>query len=99
MRKSGIKGQMLLLFAIVCLCVSAFIYQSCSLLIKDKQSVSETKQQKADKRASAEYEKAREQHYKNQSKAAKKMMKRTGKQASDFNKPMKRKGFNKTKCY
>ncbi|MEI8048002.1 MAG: hypothetical protein WCI92_11530 [Bacteroidota bacterium] len=98
MRKSGIKRQILLLFAIVCLCISAFINQGCSLLIKDKQSVSEKKQQKADEKASAEYEKAREQHYKIQSKTAKKMMKRTKKQASDFNKPMKRKGFNKTKC-
>lgn len=84
--------------AILFTAIISFTGSSCSILRRDKQSAAEKKQQEADKQASAEYEKARKQHYRNQSKEAKKMMKKTKKQADGFNKPKRRKGFNKTKC-
>jgi type VI protein secretion system component VasK len=98
MNKPASKGRLLLLTAILVLMAFSFTGSGCRLLKRDKQSIAEKKQGEADKKATAEYEKARKQHYTHQSKEAKKMMKRTQKQASKFNKPMKRKAFSNTKC-
>jgi hypothetical protein len=92
------KGRLLFLTAMLFLAAFTFTASGCRLLKRDKQSMAEKKQAEVNKKASAEYEKARKQHYDHQSKDAKKMMKRTQKQATKFNQPMRRKGFNKTKC-
>ena len=84
--------------ALLLLAAFSFAGSGCRLLKRDKQSVAEKKQHEADKKVSAEYDKALDQHYKNQSNDAKKMMKKTKKQASRFNKPMKRKGNTKSTC-
>jgi type VI protein secretion system component VasK len=98
MAKLVLKGRVLLFISIVMLSALTFTGSGCRLLRRDSKSVAEKKQAEADKKATAEYEKARKAHYKHQSKDARKMMKRTKKQASQFNKPMKRKAFSKTKC-
>jgi len=92
------KSRLLFLAAMLFLAAFTFTASGCRLLKRDKQSMAEKKQVEVNKKASAEYEKARKQHYDHQSKDAKKMMKRTQKQATKFNQPMRRKGFNKTKC-
>jgi cytochrome c biogenesis protein ResB len=73
-------------------------FSGCRILKRDKQSMADKKAEEADKKATAEYEKARKQHYSHQSKEAKKMMKQTKKKASAYNKPKKRKTFSGTKC-
>jgi type VI protein secretion system component VasK len=82
------------------LILTAFIFSGtgCRLLKRDKQSMAEKKTEEANKKATAEYEQARKQHYTHQSKDAKKMMKRTKKNAAKYNKPKKRKAFSNTKC-
>jgi len=92
------KSRLLFLAAMLFLAAFTFTASGCRLLKRDKQSMAEKKQVEVNKKASAEYEKARKKHYDHQSKDAKKMMKRTQKQATKFNQPMRRKGFNKTKC-
>jgi hypothetical protein len=98
MDKPKSKGRIFLLSVFLLLLTLTFTASGCRLLKRDKQSELEKKQKAADKKATAEYEKARKQHYKHQSKDAKKMMKHTKKQASKVNKPMKRKWFKSTKC-
>jgi len=82
--------QIILVFSIV---TFTFTGTGCRLLRRDKQSIAEKKQKETDKKSTAEYEKARKQHYEHQSKEAKKMMKRTQKKADKLNKPKKRKTF------
>lgn len=77
---------------------NAMLVTGCRILKKDKQSVAEKKKAEADMKAYEEYEKASKQHYDIQTKETKKMMKKTRKKASHFNKPLRRRGLNKTKC-
>jgi hypothetical protein len=97
MNKPGFRNR-IFITAVIILAALTFSATSCSILKRDKQSVAEKKQKENDKKASAEYEKARKQHYDHQSKEAKKMMKKTKKDAAKYNKPLRRKGLNKTKC-
>ncbi len=92
------KSRLLLLTAFLALAAFAFTGSGCRLLQRDKQSIERRKKASNDKKANAEYDKALKQHYKHQSKDAKKMMKHTKKQAAVFNKPRKRGMFSKTKC-
>jgi hypothetical protein len=87
-----------LVITILVLSTTMSLTSGCSILKRDKQSIAEKKQKEADKKATAEYEKARKLHNKNQSKDAKKMMKQTRKQANKYNAPRKRKGFFNIKC-
>lgn len=86
------------MMAIIIFLLSASTVTSCRILKKDKQSIAEKKQNEADKKAVAEYEKAAKQHYNHQSKDAKKMMKKTKKRAAKFNAPRRRKGHTKSTC-
>jgi hypothetical protein len=99
MNKPGSKSR-ILFFAVSLLIMGSFVFATygCRILKKDKQSEALKKQEDADKAATAEYAKAKKEYYDNQSKETKKMMKRTQKRAAKFNKPMQRKGLNKTKC-
>lgn len=87
-------------YILLILFVTAFssTIQSCSILIRDQESVAQKKQEKEDKKNAAEYEKARKKHYKNQSKETKKSMKQTEKRAAKYNKSKKRGFFSGTKC-
>jgi len=98
MSKTGNRSGIFFVSVVLLLSIFTLFNSGCHILKRDKQSAAEKKMKEADKQASAEYEKARKQHYDHQSKEAKKMMKRTKKQAAQFNKPLRRKGFNKTKC-
>ena len=91
-------SRSILLAAILILITFTFTGTGCRLLKRDKQATAEKKTEEADKKADAEYGKARKQHFDHQTKEAKKMMKRTDKQASKYNKPRKRKTFSKTTC-
>jgi ABC-type cobalt transport system substrate-binding protein len=94
------KHSSVWLAVIPILLLTVFIasFSGCRILKRDKQSIADKKAEQADKKATAEYEKARKQHYSHQSKEAKKMMKKTKKNASAYNKPKKRKTFSGTKC-
>lgn len=70
----------------------------CRLLKHDKAAAAEKKQQAADEKFNAEYDKAVKKHFKNQNKATKKMMKQTQKDAARYNKPRKHGRFSGTKC-
>ncbi len=98
MNQAERKSRLILLIALLILISFAFTGSGCRLLKRDKQSMAEKKQAESAKKADAEYEKALKQHYNHQSKDAKKMMKRTKKQAAKYNKPKRRKRFSKTKC-
>lgn len=98
MNQAAKHSRIFLLISILTLTAFTFTGTGCRLLKRDKQSVSEKKAKEADKKADAEYEKARKQHYDHQTKSAKKMMKNTDKKASKYNKPRKRKAFSKIKC-
>lgn len=98
MNTQGLRGRITLLSVILILTTFTFTGTSCRLLKRDKQSMADKKAEDADKKATAEYEKARKQHYAHQSKEAKKMMKSTKKNAAKYNKPKKRKFFSNTKC-
>jgi len=98
MNKRVYQGRHILLAAIVVLTLITFAGTGCRLLKRDKQAVAEKKTEEADKKADAEYEKARKQHYDHQAKNTKKMMKQTDKHAAKFNKPKKRKRFAKSTC-
>jgi len=98
MNKLLYQTRLILLSAILVLIVFAFTGTGCRLLKHDKQSVAEKKKEEADKKATAEYEKARKQHYEHQSKDTKKMMKQTKKESARYNKPKKRKLFSGIKC-
>lgn len=91
-------SRIILMATILILAAFTFMGTGCRLLKRDKQSMAEKKTKEADKKADAEYEKARKQHYDHQTKAAKKMMKRTDKKAAKYNMPRKRKAFSKIKC-
>lgn len=76
----------------------ALFYGSCSLLRPGAREKVERKQAKEAQKAQTEYEKALDMHLKNQSKEARKMMKKTSKHAKKFNRYMK-KPYNKgPKC-
>ena len=94
----GFRSRILLAGVILFLTTFSFTGTGCRLLKRDKQSMAEKKAEEADKKATAEYEKARKQHYAHQSKDAKKMMKSTKKNAAKYNQPKKRKAFSTTKC-
>jgi len=98
MKRPVYKRRIILFLAILMLIAFNFAGTGCRLLKRDKQATAEKKMEDADKKADAEYEKARKQHYDHQSKDAKKMMKQTEKNASKYNKPKKRKAFSGTKC-
>jgi len=98
MNKPTWHGHLLLLTSILLLTAFTFTGSGCHLLKRDKQSIGAKKEEAANKKANAEYDNALKQHYKHQSKEAKKMMKHTKKQSAEFNKPMKRKRFSKIKC-
>ncbi len=98
MNKSVYKGRVFLISVILMLTAFTFTGSGCRLLKSDKQSVAEKKKAEADKKADAEYEKARKQHFDHQSKEAKAMMKKTKKQAAKANKSRKRKAFSGVKC-
>jgi hypothetical protein len=72
---------------------------SCSLFHNNSQKKAEKKKASVDKKAVKEYEKARQQHLKNQSKSTIRMMKKTKKRAAEVNAPKKRSRFSGKKCY
>ena len=96
--KPQINKYSILFTALLSLFVLCMPLSGCRLLKHDKRTQAEKKQQAEAKKADAEYAKACKQHMKNQSDAAKKMMKRTKKKAAKFNKPFKHLGKSKTKC-
>ncbi len=98
MIKSRIRYRLSLITVLIFLAVLTFSAAGCRILKKDKQTQALKKQEKADKDAAAEYEKARKQYHDRQSKQAKKMMKQTKKKAAKFNKPLKRKSLKKKNC-
>jgi type VI protein secretion system component VasK len=98
MKQSGSKSRIFLVTLLMLFGTLTFTSSGCRILKRDKQSAAEKKQAEADKKASEEYEKAKKQHYKHQSKDAKKMMKQTKKEAAKINKPLRKRGLNKTKC-
>lgn len=87
-----------MIILIIIFTASAFSLPGCSILTRDEQSIAEKKQEKENKKAAADYEKARKKYYKNQSNDTKKMMKQTKKQAAGYNKSRKRGLFSGTKC-
>lgn len=98
MNKPVYHSRIFLFAAILTLTTFTFTGTGCRLLKKDSQAKAEKKTEEADKKADAEYENARNQHYDHQSKDTKKMMKQTEKNASKYNKPKKRKAVSGTKC-
>ena len=98
MNKSIFHGRLILLTVILLLTALTFTGTGCRLLKHDKKAVAEKKQADSDKKFNEEYEKAKKQHYKNQSKEAKAMMKQTKKESAKYNKPKKRKLFSGLKC-
>jgi len=91
-------SRIFLLVSILVLTTFTFTGTGCRLLKRDKRAVAEKKTEEADKKLDAEYETARKQHYDNQTKEAKKMMKHTKKKASKSNMPKKRKAQSKNTC-
>jgi len=85
----------LIIFTIISLSITL---TGCRLLRRDKSEIAEKKQAKSDQKAMEAYEKAKKQHFNNQSKETQKMMKSTKKRSSDLNKSKKRSRLNKTKC-
>jgi len=98
LNKQEYRGRLVLLSTLLVLTAFTLTGTGCRLLKRDKQSIAEKKAEEANKEATAEYEKARKQHFAHQSKDAKKMMKQTKKNAAAYNKPKKRKAFSSTKC-
>jgi hypothetical protein len=98
MRNSLFHKRFYWIALVIVLTTSSLATTGCRILKRDKQSVAEKKQAEADKKATAEYEKARKAHYNNQSKEAKKSMKHTEKQAAKYNKPRKRSWLSSKKC-
>lgn len=80
------------------LLIPTFFSTSCRVFRHDSKSVAEKKQQKADKAATAEFNKAEKAHIKNQSKSTRSMMKSTKKKAGKNNAFKKRKGKSKNTC-
>jgi hypothetical protein len=98
MHKSHFRKQIIFFCSILLLTAFTLAGSGCHILKKDKKTVAEKKQEKTEKKAAIEYEKARKKHLKNQSKSTKEMMKQTRKQASKYNKPRKRGFFSNKKC-
>lgn len=71
---------------------------SCSILRPSQARKAEKKQQKIEKQADGEYQKAVNQHYKNQSDTTKKMMKKSKKRSTILNAPKLRRGKAAKKC-
>ncbi len=93
------KNRIILLAAVMMLTTFTFTGTGCRVFKRDKQSIADKKAEEADKKVEADYEKARKQHYANQNKETKKMMKLSKKKASKYNEPRKRKlFFGKKKC-
>ena len=90
MNRVILQKRFILASLVAILAVFVFTGTSCRILKRDKQAIAEKKQEDANKKADAEYEKARKQHYANQNKETKKMMKQTKKDAARYNKPRKR---------
>lgn len=85
---------------LVILILSVFVLTGtgCHILKRDKQSIAEKKQEAADKKVMAEYNKGRKGHYRNQSKESKYMMKQSKKRAAKLNKSKKRGLFTSNNC-
>ncbi len=98
MNKPNYLSRLLLVSVLLMLAFFTMTASGCRVLKRDKASMAEKKKEAADKKGVAEYDKALKQHYKHQSKEAKKMMKRTRKQSAKYNKPLKRRVFSSTKC-
>lgn len=93
MNRRILKSRLILASFFALLAVFTVTGTSCRLLKPNKQAVAEKKQEDANKKADAEYEKARKQHYASQNKETKIMMKQTKKNAARYNKPKKRKFY------
>ena len=83
---------------LVMLSLAHFTDTGCGILHPGNQRKVEKKQAQAEKQADKEYEKARQQHLKNQHKETIHMMKKTKKRSAVINKPKKRGFLSSKKC-
>ena len=96
----SLKNRSTLLVLLFLLVTSTVILSAgCSLIHPTSRAKAEKQTAKNNSQAMKEYDKARLQHYKNQSKGTHKMMKSTKKRASEVNKPKKRGRFSSKKCF
>ena len=72
--------------------------QGCSLFLKSPQRKAEKQQHKTEVAAQKEYNKAKKQHYKNQTKDTRKMMAISRKKAKKLNAGKQRRFFNRGGC-
>lgn len=91
-RKSSIIIFTLLLFTVI----SAT--QGCSIFHKSSQRKAEKQQHRTEVAAQKEYDKAKKQHFKNQSKDTRKMMAKSRKKAKKLNVGKQRSFFNRGGC-